>query len=246
MKLLISVTNVAEARAALAGGADIIDVKNPREGSLGASTPDIIRQIRQCISPSCELSATLGDVPNLPGTIALAALGAATLGLDYIKIGLFGVRTPDEAVQLLRAVNQAVKDQRPTAKVIAAGYADAYKIGAILPRDLPAAAAAADVDGCMLDTARKGEGRLLTLLDLNELRDFVGSCRDTGLLCALAGSLGEADLPLVQSLGVDIAGYRTAACQGNRITGTIDSTKVYHLKTLLTPIVSASPASSPG
>lgn len=32
MRLLISVTDAAEAHAALQGGADIIDVKNPAEG----------------------------------------------------------------------------------------------------------------------------------------------------------------------------------------------------------------------
>ncbi|MCZ7626607.1 MAG: hypothetical protein M5R38_13225 [Candidatus Methylomirabilis sp.] len=35
MKLMISVRDEHEAAAALAGGADIIDVKNPAEGSLG-------------------------------------------------------------------------------------------------------------------------------------------------------------------------------------------------------------------
>jgi len=233
MKLLISVTNVQEALAALAGGADIIDVKNPREGSLGASTPEVIRQVRQCVPASCELSATIGDVPNLPGTVALAALGAAVCGVDYVKVGLFGVQTLDEAVHLLRQVNQAVKDWDPVTRVIAAGYADADEIGAILPHEVPVAAAMAGVDGAMLDTARKGEGGLLTLLSLDELHHFVSACRQAGLLCALAGSLDEADLPAVQSLEADIVGFRSAVCQGDRISGRIDSQKVRRLKALL-------------
>ena len=36
MKLLVSVVSAEEARLALAGGADIIDVKDPSEGALGA------------------------------------------------------------------------------------------------------------------------------------------------------------------------------------------------------------------
>ncbi len=241
MKLLISVTSVSEALAALAGGADIVDVKNPREGSLGASTPDVIRQVRQCVPTSCELSATIGDVPNLPGTVSLAALGAAVCGVDYVKVGLSGVRTLDEAIPLLRQINQAVKDWCPTARVIAAGYADAHMINAILPGDIPQAAAVAGVDGCMLDTARKGEAGLLALLSLDELRGFVTACREAGLLCALAGSLGETDLPAVHSLGADIAGFRSAVCSGDRVNGTIDSQKVRRLKALLTSAVHASP-----
>lgn len=233
MKLLISVTDASEALTALAGGADIIDVKNPGEGSLGASTPEVIRQVRQCVPASCELSATIGDVPNLPGTVALAALGAAACGVDYVKVGLFGVRTPEEAIYLLQQVKRAVKDWDPGTRVIAAGYADAHKIGAIPPREIPVAAAMAGVDGAMLDTARKGEGGLLTLLSLDELRRFVGACRQAGLLCALAGSLSEADLPTVQSLGADIVGFRSAACRGDRISGRIDNQKVRRLKALM-------------
>jgi uncharacterized protein (UPF0264 family) len=37
--LLISPINTQEAREAINGGADIIDVKNPKEGSLGANFP---------------------------------------------------------------------------------------------------------------------------------------------------------------------------------------------------------------
>ena len=39
MKLLVSVVSGVEARRALAGGADIIDVKDPHEGALGAPSP---------------------------------------------------------------------------------------------------------------------------------------------------------------------------------------------------------------
>ena len=45
MKVLISPTSLAEAEAVLAGGADIIDIKNPAEGSLGASFPWVIRDV---------------------------------------------------------------------------------------------------------------------------------------------------------------------------------------------------------
>ena len=39
MRLLVSVVDAAEARLAVAGGVDIVDVKNPAEGSLGAPAP---------------------------------------------------------------------------------------------------------------------------------------------------------------------------------------------------------------
>ena len=45
MRLLVSVTSAAEASAALAGGADVIDAKDPRRGALGAVSPQTLRAI---------------------------------------------------------------------------------------------------------------------------------------------------------------------------------------------------------
>ncbi|WP_416341240.1 (5-formylfuran-3-yl)methyl phosphate synthase, partial [Solidesulfovibrio sp.] len=39
MRLLVSVVREEEVAAAVAGGADIVDVKNPAEGGLGAAEP---------------------------------------------------------------------------------------------------------------------------------------------------------------------------------------------------------------
>lgn len=50
MKLLVSPISVEEARIALEGGADIIDVKNPKEGSLGANFPDVIQSVKRAIT----------------------------------------------------------------------------------------------------------------------------------------------------------------------------------------------------
>jgi len=94
MDLLISVTTPDEVAAAVRGGADIVDIKNPVEGALGASFPDVIRQVRQVTPADLPVSAALGDVPNLPGTVALAALGAASCGVQYVKVGLMGPRQP--------------------------------------------------------------------------------------------------------------------------------------------------------
>ena len=61
MDLLISVTAAEEVAAAVRGGADIVDVKNPREGALGASFPHIIRRVRQGTPSHLPVSAALGD-----------------------------------------------------------------------------------------------------------------------------------------------------------------------------------------
>jgi uncharacterized protein (UPF0264 family) len=49
MKVLVSPKDVEEAKAVISGNADIVDVKNPKEGSLGANFPWVIKTIKQLV-----------------------------------------------------------------------------------------------------------------------------------------------------------------------------------------------------
>jgi uncharacterized protein (UPF0264 family) len=230
LKLLISPKNEKEAAEAIAGGADIIDVKNPKEGPLGANFPWIIKRIRQITPENIEVSCTLGEVPNLPGSIALAALGAATTGVNYVKAGLYGLKTPEEAVYLMQGVTQAAKDYNPSIKVVASGYADAARISTVDPFLVPKIAHKAKADIAMLDTAVKDGKSLFTFLTPPQLRRFVEETHSYGLQAALAGSLKKKDLPVIHALGADVVGLRGAACTlSDRVNGRITREKVREL-----------------
>lgn len=214
--------NEKEALEAIAGGADIIDVKNPAEGALGANYPWIIKRIKEVTPKNIEVSCTLGEVGNLPGSVSLAAFGAASLGVDYIKVGLFGIKTPKDALFLLQNAKRAAKECNPKIKLAVTGYADAEKIGSINPFSIPEVAHKAKVDVAMIDTSVKDGKNLFDYLSIKELEKFVDSTHDFSLKAALAGSLRKQDLPVVYGLGVDIAGLRGAACtNSNRVTGQI-------------------------
>src|SRR5256886_14180508 len=130
MKVLISPTSYEEAASILDTGVDIIDVKNVNEGSLGAQFPWHIRQIVELTGPrGIKTSATLGDLPFKPGTAALAAYGAAFTGVTYIKAGLYGMKTFEEALAMMDAVRRAVRMASDTATVVAAGYAGWRRVG---------------------------------------------------------------------------------------------------------------------
>ena len=230
MKLLISPVDEKEAVEAIAGGANIIDVKNPKEGALGANFPWIIKRIRQITPKNIEVSCTLGDVPNLPGAISLAALGAATTGVDYIKAGLYGLKTKEEAVYLMQSVTKAVRDYNSSIKVVATGYADARRVGSVNPMLIPDIAHEAEADIAMIDTAIKDGKNLFAFLTINQLRNFVNAAHDHGLEAALAGSLRKEDLPAVYALGADVVGLRGAACtHGDRVDGRITRETVREL-----------------
>jgi uncharacterized protein (UPF0264 family) len=222
LKLLISPTDEKEAMEAIAGGADIIDVKNPKEGALGASFPWVIKRIREITPANIEVSCAIGDVPNLPCAVSLAALGAATTGVDYVKVGLYGVKTEEEAVYLMRNATKAVKNCNSSIKVVATGYADAERISSVNPLLVPDIARDAEADVAMIDTAVKDGKTLFAFFTIDQLRRFVDVAHAYGLKAAFAGSLRKEDLPAVYALGTDVVGLRGAACtNGDRVNGRI-------------------------
>ncbi len=232
VRLLVSVVGPDEVEAALAGGAEVVDVKNPAEGALGAPAPEVLRAVRGRVAPPAELSVALGDAPHLPGTMALAAAGAAACGADYLKIGLMGSARPEQAVELLRAVRRAAADVDSRVRLIAVAYADASRVAALPPGDLPLVARDAGCHGAMLDTAVKDGRSTFDALGEAGVAAFLAAARGHGLMTALAGALGPEDLDRARRLGADIVGVRGSACVGGR-QGTVDATRVRALKEVL-------------
>jgi len=234
MKLLVSVADVREARVAVWGGVDIVDVKNPAEGSLGAPAPDMIARVRHTVPPERPVSAAIGDLPNLPGTAALAALGAARSGAAYVKVGLWGTSTEEEAVAVLRAVREAVESRPTGPTVIAAAYADAERVPSrpLPPGALVAAARRAGVGGCLVDTAVKDGRGLFEWLAPDALAALVAEGHAARLEMALAGALRAEDLPAVRATGADIAGVRSAACRDGRRTAPLDAERIGRLRAI--------------
>jgi (5-formylfuran-3-yl)methyl phosphate synthase len=232
--LLISPINTQEAQEAIEGGADIIDVKNPREGSLGASFPWIIKKIREMTPNYIQVSATLGDVPFKPGTVSLAAVGALVSGANYIKVGLFGTKNYNQALDVMKNVVKSVKEYKDDVSVVASGYADAYKVGSINPLKIPKVAAAAGADLAMLDTAIKGGENLFDFMDLESLEIFIEEIHNNGMKAALAGSIKEEHLYTLYELNCDVVGIRGAACiNGDRNSGIIHRSAVSSLKNMI-------------
>jgi len=234
VKLLISPQNIKEATEAIAGGADIIDVKNPKEGPLGANFPWIIKEIKQFIPDNVELSCTLGEAPNLPGSMSLAAYGAASLGVDYIKVGLNGVQTIQRATELLKNIVRAVKMCNSKIRIAVAGYGDYIRVNSIEPQFVVQVAFAVKADIVMLDTAIKDGKNLFDFQTFQQLEVFVNTAHKHGLSVALAGSLQIQNLSTVKKLGADFVGLRGAACQNNnRDTGQIIRERVKELAEII-------------
>ncbi|MCS7116503.1 MAG: (5-formylfuran-3-yl)methyl phosphate synthase [Nitrososphaerota archaeon] len=211
MKVLVSVVNLKEAMDALNADVDIIDVKNPSEGALGANFPWVLSEIQRYVGGRAEVSATIGDLPYLPGTASLAALGAASCGVDYVKVGLFGPKNPKEASRMIKTISKSLKGYK--SKVIAAGYADYFKYGCVNPLELPQYVANADGAGILIDVKEKNENGLFHYFTTDRLKRFVREAHEYGLTVALAGHLGIGDVAKVYEVGADIIGVRRSVCK---------------------------------
>ncbi len=213
MQLLVSPGDIEEARRSLA--ADIIDVKKPSEGSLGANFPWVIREIK-ALSPK-PVSAAIGDFDYKPGGASLAASGAAYAGADYIKVGLM-FDGSDKADDLIRAVVRAVKDDFPAKKVVIAAYSDYERIATISPFEMAPLASRGGADFAMIDTGIKDGKSTFEFMDEEELTRFTKKNRELGIGTALAGALKFDDIPVLKRIDPDIIGVRGMVCGGDRTT----------------------------
>jgi uncharacterized protein (UPF0264 family) len=201
---LASVRDEVEAEIALGAGADIIDLKEPDHGALGAVDRESTRAILSVIAGRATVSATIGDLPMVADTIRDAVLTRAALGVDYVKFGLFPDGDARTCLDELKPVARSVR-------LIVVLFADRW------PQfDAVAAAAEMGAAGIMLDTAGKSSGSLRDHVDLRRVAHFVASFKTQGLAVGLAGSLTALDVPELLALGPDLLGFRGALCHASR------------------------------
>ena len=222
--LLASVRTEEEAVMAVEAGADIIDLKEPRAGALGALPLALIERIVRRVRAlgDAPLSATVGDLAD--GEIDLMVervRRTAQTGVDFVKVGI--VRGPRAALAL-----QALADL--PVRVVPLFLADAG-----LDLDLIGAAYAAGFPIVMVDTADKGAGSLFDCTPFATLQRFVALAHEARARAGLAGSLRIDDLPNLMRLAPAIAGFRGALCDGGR-TGTLAAEKVRMLRGGLPPL----------
>ena len=246
-RLLVSVRDADEAVSALAGGADIIDVKEPRRGSLGMADVSQIEAVLQVVresNPTATVSAALGEAIEWLSHDELPRLPH---GLNYIKLGTAGLaRDPDWPTTWRRVCNEFLKscirsssqltihDPRPTIHhpplTLPVTYADWRLAESPPPDEVAQLAITAGCPGLLVDTFMKQGQRLLDWFDVRELSKLADTCHRHGLWLAVAGSLDIADLPKLVAVGPDIVGIRSAACRGRQRLDAIDAGATFKFK----------------
>jgi uncharacterized protein (UPF0264 family) len=219
-QLLVSVRSPEEALAALAGGADLIDIKEPAHGSLGRATNDTIAAIIAAVNGCAPVSAALGewhertapsvDLPN---------------GLSYAKWGLSHVRDLVSITEMKRSVRGATP--------VLVAYADWQRANGLSPLELVGVAVQQSFDVFLIDTFIKDGSTLLDWLTFKDLQLLWNDLAQQNIRLALAGSLQQPHLVELRSLRPTWFAVRGAACRDGERAGIVCEERVRGLKRLV-------------
>lgn len=231
-RMLASVTGVDEAEIALSGGVDIVDLKDPKAGALGAVSTQAIRRTISFIAGRAPVSAVCGDQPMEPETIRAKAEEIAATGVDYVKIGFF----PSANAAACAA---ALEPLAARTKLIAVLFADLAPDFELLPKF-----AKHRFHGAMVDTAKKAYGRLLDHLPPERIPGFIDRAKSLGLMVGLSGSLETPDIPRLLPFAPDFLGFRGALCGHSGRVGSISAEAVAQIRELVPEASRAGGASS--
>lgn len=236
-RLLVSVRSPEEALAAVAGGCDILDIKEPNHGSLGMAAPEVSARIVkavQTVAPQLPVSAALGEViewPSRSNENRTSGLPTVPAGLTLLKIGCAGLRTRPDWRNAWSELRRATTESLPMGpQWVAVAYADWEAADAPPVAEIVQAALSDDCCGLLIDTSTKSKRWLLDWISLGELEIIADKVHSKGLFLALAGSLTAAHLPKLRSIAVDVLAIRGAACVQGQRTSEISEAAVRDFK----------------
>jgi (5-formylfuran-3-yl)methyl phosphate synthase len=218
---LASVRDAGEAEMAIGAGADIVDLKDPGAGALGALAPATVDACVRAIGGRVPVSATIGDVPLEQEGVRAAVLSMAARGVDYVKLGLFPGGDGERCLTMLASLT-------PQIRLILVLFADALsEIDAIR------LAARIGASGVMLDTFGKSGVSLPDLVSAGRLAALIESARARGLTIGLAGSLQARHVPELLALGPDLLGFRGALCRAGKRGRSLEPLRVASIRALI-------------
>jgi hypothetical protein len=217
--LLVSVRDAEEALDAVAAGADLIDLKEPRHGSLGAVETTVMREVVSAVAERAPMSAALGELLESP------PLDNVPPGIQLAKLGLAGCAAhadwPDRLASAIRQLPDRVG-------AVAVAYADWDRAGAPAPEQVLGTAVRLGCRAVLVDTWKKDSGGLLDLWTMAECERFVARVRAAGLMAVIGGSLTAEGLRRLLPAAPDYLAVRGAACDTDR-AGRLSAERVREL-----------------
>ncbi len=208
-RLLVSFRSLTEVTAAPLEVIDVVDLKEPRNGPLGAVPPELVHPVREFLGKDRVLSVALGELNSVDPRGWLRDLAS----VDYAKIGLSGMRNnTDWKRQLINAFECLPKGVFP----VAVAYADDESAGSPTPELILQFAIDHGVRVLLLDTFEKNRKNLFHFVSRPRLLTLRERCTQARIELALAGSINSASLNEAMRIAPDIIGVRGAITIGPR------------------------------
>jgi (5-formylfuran-3-yl)methyl phosphate synthase len=225
-QLLISVKNSEEAMLALAAGVDIIDLKDPNIGALGALDLAVTKEIVDLVNgkklvSATQVSATIGEQHANVAELIADIQARADIGIDIIKIAI------SDLFQAYDFYNEIIKLTKTGIKIVAVFFADEALDLTLLP-----ILKNAGFYGAMLDTQKKHQN-LLAFQTKNQLQQFIKLCEQHQLASGLAGSLQPQHIGLLLEINPTYIGFRGGVCENSRRKSTLNGAKVNDVQNML-------------
>jgi uncharacterized protein (UPF0264 family) len=216
--LLVSVRSADEALDALAGGADVIDIKEPLRGPLGAADRQTIADVVRAVDGRAPVTAAAGELVDLLPQVDANSIEPMAPGVSLVKIGLAHCGGMCDWQGYWRRASAALTggDGTSHALTVAVSYADWHAAAAPAPASIHSAALEFRCRVVLIDTWDKSTGSLFDHWPYDELRSFVERVRASGLAIVLAGSLSGSNLLAATDLRPQLVAVRGAACDDGR------------------------------
>lgn len=226
-KLLVSVRDAAEAKIALKAGVDLIDIKEPRRGSLGKADDDVIAEIVQLVNRRRPVSIALGELAHYADSELASARPSPAL--QFAKIGL--ARCASNPLWQSRWAT-LWENIPPHIGRVAVIYADWQTAAAPSPQDVLHHAAKLKCSGILIDTFDKSLPSLATLWQPAQIAEIVAAAAKYKMISVLAGRISTHDVAQLLLHRPDYLAVRGAVCSPDR-NGMIESKRISSFRKLL-------------
>lgn len=225
--LLVSVRSADEVEAALAGGANLIDVKEPAKGPLAPAEAEVVAAVIAKVKGKVPVSAALGEWS--PNAIT-EAHWHLELKLNYVKWGLAGYSPkPGWGEDLLDTRRELPVGM----EMVAVAYADWERAKSVPPAELAKFAKRFRFKAFLLDTWGKDGKTLLDFITPAEVAELTESLQRLSITVAVGGSLRPEHVKQLKTATPDYYAVRTSVCAAGKRDGVIDAARVKKWKEAL-------------
>ena len=185
---------------------DIIDLKDPENGALGALSTDVVGQIVSKIEGAAFISATVGEGHTSVSALVDDINAYASLGVDVVKLSVSDLfLQKDFFTEMLQITTKGIK-------LVAVFFAE-NPIDLMLIKTLQQHG----FYGAMLDTQLKTRS-LLDARTSESINAFTMQCKKHHLISGLAGSVNKNHLNELMQFKPNFIGMRGGVCDGKKRT----------------------------